>query len=229
MANSDEETFYVLLELGDWSEVRQLVANSEYTIRNLNTESPLLQLDDKFFRGRYEETFTQLMFEEKVQTDEDGNRSVIGLVNEPIIAKKKIAFDRILLRPKAPPSVPLVSSKLDFRPNIEKTIRDITEKKVVKRKRPVKKKQDKAEEEPAQPVETEDPSLPLVVETSNDAPKPFPIFTKGSTSSSDASNPSTPKKSKTTKSPRKTPTKKKTGDETPKKRGRPRKNPPPST
>jgi len=64
--NEDEEECYVILELNDYEKGTIFSSTKEISLLGLDTQTPFLQLDDKVFKGHYEDTFgTYILFEEK--------------------------------------------------------------------------------------------------------------------------------------------------------------------
>jgi len=64
----DEETSYILLDLGEYAETNLLSTCQAYSLIGLDTETPILKLDNHLFEGRYEDTIgTHIFFAENQQ------------------------------------------------------------------------------------------------------------------------------------------------------------------
>ncbi|PRP87345.1 general transcription factor 3C polypeptide 6 [Planoprotostelium fungivorum] len=114
----EEESFYVLLELGEYENSEIMDTNKNFHVIGLDTPQPILQLDDKVFRGSYEETLgTLLIFEQtEVKKDEPQAQLVNLLPNlqdvnlgsqQKVQSKllctvdKKLALSRVVLEDRA--------------------------------------------------------------------------------------------------------------------------------
>ncbi|KAL6041981.1 General transcription factor 3C polypeptide 6 [Balamuthia mandrillaris] len=99
----EEEEFYVTLELEDFLDTNLLQSCQRYKLLGLNTEGPLLQVDDMFFQGTYAETVgTHLYFADPTSTSSSSSSSTS---TAPLYtATKKLIFRRVGLEPKPTPS-----------------------------------------------------------------------------------------------------------------------------
>ncbi|KAL6061294.1 General transcription factor 3C polypeptide 6 [Balamuthia mandrillaris] len=106
----EEEEFYVTLELEDFLDTNLLQSCQRYKLLGLNTEGPLLQVDDMFFQGTYAETVgTHLYFADPTSTSSSSSSSTS---TAPLYtATKKLIFRRVGLEPKPTPSSSSSSNK----------------------------------------------------------------------------------------------------------------------
>eukprot|EP01087_Luapelamoeba_hula_P024256 TRINITY_DN9169_c0_g1_i1.p1 TRINITY_DN9169_c0_g1~~TRINITY_DN9169_c0_g1_i1.p1 ORF type:complete len:189 (-),score=52.25 TRINITY_DN9169_c0_g1_i1:62-628(-) len=104
----EEEEFHVVMEIADFTGSNLLAASENYSLIDLDSEHPILKVDDEFYQGTYEPMIgTAMLFstptEPTAQLTHEGEAEPITHICN---TSKRLVFHKIQLQPINTPPTP---------------------------------------------------------------------------------------------------------------------------